>query len=147
VQPLPGGNVFVGWGMAPTFSEYTRAGRQIFRGWFRSPVQSYRAYRAHWTGKPLWPPSIDVKLATRRKIRVYASWNGATQVTRWRVLAGASKTALRPVASAPRRGFETRIPVHARGHYVEVQALGGGGRVLGTSHVVSRKEGCAGPEC
>lgn len=147
VQPLHGGNVFVGWGMAPTFSEYTRAGRQIFRGWFRSPVQSYRAYRAQWTGKPLWPPSIDVRRINADKLTVYASWNGATEVARWRVLAGASKTTLKRVARAPRHGFETRIPVHTRGHYVEIQALGASGRILASSKAVSRRGGCAGPEC
>jgi hypothetical protein len=147
VQLLPTGNVFVGWGFAPTFSEYTRGGRQIFTGWFGSPVESYRAYRARWTGKPLWPPSIDITRAGRGKITVYASWNGATQVARWRVLAGASKTALKPVARAPRRGFETRIAVKTGQQYVEVQALAAGGRVLATSKVDSRTGGCAGPEC
>jgi hypothetical protein len=147
VQLLPNGNVFVGWGFAPTFSEYTRAGRQIFKGSFGSPMQSYRAYRSHWTGKPLWPPSIDVTRAGAGKITVYASWNGATQVAGWRVLVGASKTALKPVARAPRRGFETRIAVHTRQQYVEVQALAASGRVLATSKLDSRKGGCAGPEC
>jgi hypothetical protein len=147
VQLLPGGNVFVGWGFAPTFSEYTPAGRQIFRGWFRAPVQSYRAYRGHWTGKPLWPPSIDVRRAGSHKLIVYASWNGATQVARWRVLAGASKKSLKRVARAPRHRFETRIPVHTKQPYVEVQALGARGRVLGTSNAVSSKGGCGGPEC
>jgi hypothetical protein len=147
VQLLPNGNVFVGWGFAPTFSEYTRAGRQIFTGWFHSPVQSYRAYRAHWTGKPPWPPSIDVTRPGPGKITVYASWNGATEVARWRVLAGASKTALKPVARAPRRGFETRVAVHTGQQYVEAQALAASGKVLATSKVDSRKGGCVGPEC
>jgi hypothetical protein len=66
---------------------------------------------------------------------VYASWNGATQVTGWRVLAGAGQ--LRAVASAPRRGFETAITVPGRPASFEVQALGAGGRVLGTSKAVS----------
>lgn len=146
VELLPDGNVFVGWGAAPTFSEYTRAGRQIFKGWFRAPVQSYRAYRTRWTGKPLWRPSIDVKQASAGKLVVYASWNGATQVARWRVLAGASKTALTHVVGAPRHGFETRIPVATTQPYVEVQALAAGYRVLATSKVVSGT-GCRGPEC
>jgi hypothetical protein len=146
VQLLPGGNVFVGWGFAPTFSEYTQAGREIFRAWFRSPVQSYRAYREHWTGEPRWPPSIDVTRTGRVKVRVYASWNGATEVARWRVLAGASKTALEPIGGARRHEFETRIAVHTKRRYFEVQALAANGRLLATSSVVSGR-GCAGPEC
>jgi hypothetical protein len=147
VQLLPGGHVFVGWGFAPSFSEYTRAGRQIFKGSFRSPVQSYRAYRAHWTGRPLWPPSIALRRAGAGKLMVYASWNGATQVARWRVLAGASKTSLRGIARAPQRGFQTPIPLHTKQHYLEVQALAANGQLLATSHPLPRTGRCAGPWC
>jgi hypothetical protein len=147
VQLLPGGNVFVGWGFSPMFSEYTAAGQQMFTAQFHSPAHSYRAYRDHWTGEPLTPPSLDVTPAGGDDITVYASWNGATQVTRWRVLAGKSKTALRPVGAAPRSGFETRIAVHTTAPYVEVQALAASGRLLGTSNVVSAKGGCSGPGC
>jgi hypothetical protein len=147
VQLLSGGNVFVGWGFSPMFSEYTAAGQQMFTAQFHSPAHSYRAYRDHWTGEPLTPPSLDVTPAGGDDITVYASWNGATQVTRWRVLAGKSKTALRPVGAAPRSGFETRIAVHTTAPYVEVQALAASGRLLGTSNVVSAKGGCSGPGC
>jgi hypothetical protein len=147
VQLLPNGNVFVGWGFSPTFSEYTQAGREIFRAWFRSPVQSYRAFREHWTGEPLWRPSVAVKPAGGGKITVYASWNGATRVARWRVLAGPSDTALKHVAGAPRRGFETPIAIRTKQKYVEVQALAASGRVLSISRPVSSTGGCAGPEC
>jgi hypothetical protein len=146
-QLLPSGNVFVGWGFAPSFSEYTSAGRQIFTAQFHWPVHSYRAYRDHWTGDPISPPSIDVRPGGDDAITVYASWNGATQVARWRVLAGASKTALRPVADVPRRGFETGIAIHTRSRYIEAQALTASGRLLATSNVASSKGGCAGPEC
>ena len=40
---------------------------------------------------------------------VWASWNGATEVARWEVLGGDSPDALVPLASAPRRGFETAL--------------------------------------
>jgi hypothetical protein len=145
VQLLPRGRVFVGWGESPTFSEYTHAGRQIFRAYFRAPIQSYRAYREHWTGRPPWHPSIDVKRSGGGRFTVYASWNGATQVSRWHVLAGMSKDSLRRIAGAVRRGFETPIAVHTKDHYFEVQAVAAGGRVLATSKVVKR--GCAGPYC
>jgi hypothetical protein len=147
VQLLPNGNVFVGWGMIPTFSEYTRSGRQIFRAYFRSPIQSYRAYRAQWSGEPSWAPSINVKRTGGGKAIIYASWNGATRVARWRVLAGPSKTALKKVTGAPRRGFETRIAIHTKQKYIEVEALSAGGRVLGTSKPLPRSEGCGGPYC
>ncbi len=147
VQLLPGGRVFVGWGYSPTFSEYTQSGHEIFRAYFRAPVQSYRAFREPWTGEPLTPPSIDLKPAGGGSFTVYATWNGATNVKRWRVLAGASKSTLKRVAAAPRRGFETPIKFHSKERYVVVEALSGSGRVLGRSRMVPSKAGCTGPEC
>lgn len=98
MQLLPNHNVFVGWGVgnpivqrggAHYFSEYTPSGRQIFSDGFIRPIESYRAYRLPRTGHPLWAPEIAVrKTSTQSRYNVYASWNGATQVSRWRVLAG-----------------------------------------------------------
>ena len=70
---------------------------------------------------------------------VYASWNGATLVASWRVLVGATAGNLEPVAAAPRRGFESAIPLPAgtAGRYLTVQALDAGGRVLGTAAPVA----------
>jgi hypothetical protein len=64
---------------------------------------------------------------------VYASWNGATQLVSWRVLAGLSASHLALVAAARRSGFETAIPI--RGSYAtyEVQAIAANQRVLGAS--------------
>ena len=67
-------------------------------------------------------------------LTVYASWNGATQVTAWRVLGGSRRGALHALGSSTkRRGFETAIPVGSTPPFLAVQALGAGGRVLGTS--------------
>ena len=66
---------------------------------------------------------------------VYASWNGATQVASWNVLAGATATSLQPVAHAARGGFETAIalPAGTTGPFVTVQALDATGVVIGTA--------------
>ena len=66
---------------------------------------------------------------------MYASWNGATQVARWQVLAGASETSLAPAGSAARSGFETTIRT-AGAAFVAVQALDASGAVLGTSKAI-----------
>ena len=55
------------------------------------------------------------------------SWNGATEVAKWRVIGAGGAT----VAERPKSGFETRIPVS--GGTVRVQALNATGQVLGTS--------------
>jgi hypothetical protein len=138
-QLLPNHSVFVGWGGSPDFSEYAPGGRQIFNGSFALGVLSYRALRFPWTGRPRTPPAVATATASR-SVTVYASWNGATQVVRWRVLGGARRGALHVlVHGALRRGFETRIRVRGRPHYVAVQALGARGRVLGTSRVTATR--------
>jgi hypothetical protein len=67
---------------------------------------------------------------------VEASWNGATDVASWRVLAGSSPGQLAAVAAAPQAGFETTISAPPTGRYVAVQAVGREGAVIGTSNVV-----------
>jgi len=52
------------------------------------------------------------------------------------VLAGASPSALSPLASAAKAGFQTTITVHTAAPYIEVQALAGSGAVVGSSAVV-----------
>jgi hypothetical protein len=74
-----------------------------------------------------------VRRAGGSALSVAASWNGATQVASWRVLAGASSGALVPVATAAKAGFETTVTAPSPGPYVAVQALDGSGAVLGTS--------------
>ena len=64
------------------------------------------------------------------------SWNGATEVASWRMLAGASPSALAPVLTAARSGFQTRLVAAAPGPYVAVQALDGSGAVLAVSATV-----------
>ena len=54
---------------------------------------------------------------------MYASWNGATGIASWRVLAGPSPAQLTPVAGAAKSGFETTIATPGPEPYVAVQAL------------------------
>ena len=66
------------------------------------------------------------------------SWNGATEIRRWQVLAGPSPDALVPVAEAHRTGFETLIPVTTEARYVAVRAFAGT-RELAASAAVPRE--------
>ena len=103
-------------------------------------TQSYRDFRFVWTGTPAHPPAFAFVPAAGGQAMVYASWNGATLVASWRVLAGPSASNLTAVAQASRSGFETAIalPSGAVGPYLAVQALDGAGHVLGTSAAVSQ---------
>ncbi|HXB66383.1 MAG TPA: MFS transporter [Solirubrobacteraceae bacterium] len=131
-EPLPGGNVFVGWGSEPYFSEYSGSGKLLLEGQFPRPDLSYRATLAQWVGLPLTPPAGAAR-DTGGHTTVYASWNGATRVASWRVLADPAGGRTTPVAHASRSGFETAISLAGAHQRLEVQALDAAGRVIGTS--------------
>jgi len=136
VQSLPDGDWMVGWGEVPYVSEFGPSGALLFDAHLPSTYESYRAYRLPWSGQPSEPPALAVvRPKAGRGAKVYASWNGATQVASWRVLAGPSPSNLVAVASAPRSGFETAlaVPDLAAGAYVAVQALDAAGAVIGAS--------------
>jgi hypothetical protein len=131
---LAKGNVLVGWGSRPYFSEYDSRGKLLLDGTWPSPDLSYRAYRQRWTGSPSFPPDGAVR-KKHGNSTVYASWNGATQVVAWRVLAGPNGSHLKTVALRSRTGFETAISFkHTYGAY-KVVALGAKAKVLGRSKV------------
>jgi hypothetical protein len=134
-EVLPNGDAFEGWGGAPFFSEFSRGGRLLFDAHFHGAARSYRAYRAPWTGHPLDNPALAVR-RTRGAATVYASWNGATEVASWRLLAGPDPAHLAPAGRAARGGFETSIASRSGGPYFAVQALDPRGDALGTSATV-----------
>ncbi len=136
-QVLANGDWFVGWGEDPYFTEFNSAGQIVLDGHLPSPAQSYRAYRFEWNAVPAAVPSIALK-AAGAATTVYASWNGATGVRSWRVLAGATPTTLATLAEAPSSGFETAVTVPSAAAVFAVQALGPAGEVLGGSHAVAR---------
>jgi Arylsulfotransferase (ASST) len=135
MQALANGDWFLGWGQEPHFSEFGPEGQLLFDAHFPAHDQSYRAFRFVWTGTPAHPPAFAFQPGGAVGGTVYASWNGATLVSSWKVLAGASASSLRTVAQAPRSGFETAIPIPAAAvsRYLAVQALSADGQVLGTS--------------
>jgi hypothetical protein len=133
MQLLANGNVLVGWGSEPYFSEYSSSGRKLLDVEWSGTAQSYRTlFTDKWVGTPYYPPRGAVRGGT-----VYASWNGATEVARWEVLAGASTTDLGQVGSHARTGFETAITVGQSYGVYEVRALAANGQVLGTSKTFS----------
>jgi hypothetical protein len=140
VQTLPGGDWMVGWGQAGYLSEVTPAGQVLFNAHLPPDWESYRTYALPWAGQPAEPPVVAVARSSGSSSlsTVYASWNGATNVAGWRVLAGSSPTTLTAVAAAPKTGFETviAIPAAVSGDYVAVQALDSTGAVIGVSKTV-----------
>jgi EmrB/QacA subfamily drug resistance transporter len=132
-QPLANGNVFVGWGSEPYFSEYSRSGRLLFEGELPGANLTYRATLEPWVGIPLTPPRGAARTAEGRTT-VYASWNGDTQVVSWRVLAGSAAGRLKALKTATKSSFETPIPVASGYARFALQALDAHGHVLATTH-------------
>ncbi len=140
VQALPNGDWMVGWGQAGYLSETGPAGQLLFNAHLPPDWESYRTYALPWSGQPAEAPAVDYVAAPPAQGGgvLYVSWNGATEVASWRVLAGSTPATLTPVSSAPKTGFETAIalPASAAGPDVAVQALDGSGAVIGTSSTV-----------
>ncbi len=136
VQLLDNGNVFVGWGEVPRVSEFDHAGHIVFDAELGRQCESYRAFRLPWTGRPADTPAIAIA-GRGSDLRVYASWNGATEVRSWQLLAGASAGALSPVARVRARGFESALRIPAAVPVLAARALDGWGRTLGESRAVA----------
>jgi hypothetical protein len=135
VQLLANGDFFVGWGRIGDASELSPSGQDAFDLQLAAPTNSYRDFRHPWSAQPPWPPSIGA-VAAGAQTQIYASWNGATDVASWEVLAGASSGSLSPVGSYPDTGFETSILAPTAGPYVGVEALSATGAVLASSPVI-----------
>ncbi|HTY95775.1 MAG TPA: arylsulfotransferase family protein [Solirubrobacteraceae bacterium] len=136
-QLLPNGDSFVGWGEESYMTEFGPGGNVVFDAHLPAPDQSYRAFRFQWEGSPATAPALAVKPAPGGTLTAYASWNGATGVSSWEILAGPGPGALEPVGGSASTGFETAVAVAAgRGTYV-AEALDSAGRVLGESAPVS----------
>lgn len=128
------GATLIDWGPNRRITAVDRDGRVDLL--LRVERWSYRANPARWTGKPGGRPAI----ATRRRgatVDVWASWNGATEIRAWQVLAGPSPQALQPVGAPARfADLETRLVARTSAPYVAVRALDADGETLGRSRAV-----------
>ncbi|XKH54796.1 arylsulfotransferase family protein [Citricoccus nitrophenolicus] len=147
-QQLANGNMLVGWGARPHYSEYTPGGELIYdvchgdecRGdEFEGGGGSYRAYKFAWEGHPATVPDVAVQDGGEEHDGgpvAFVSWNGATEVARWRLMAGEDESSATEQAVVDREGFETAIPIPddaAELPYAVVEALDAEGTVLGAA--------------
>ena len=137
IQELPDGDVFIGWGAEPYVTEFNSSGQMLFDAHMPAKDEAYRSYRFTWSGTPSTPPAIVAsQQSSSGPVTAYVSWNGATGVASWRLLAGPSPSQLTPVISAPRTGFETQLSTPGPEAYVVAQALNEAGEVMSTSPTV-----------
>jgi hypothetical protein len=135
MQLLPGGRALIGWGAEPYYTEFDADGSVIMNGQLPNRDQSYRAFTGDWAGYPADKPAVALRANPSRGTAVYVSWNGATEVATWRVLAGKHPSSLAAVATQPRNGFETMIVANSTGPYFAAAAHDASGRQLGESAV------------
>ncbi len=135
---LPNGNALVSWGTGEAVTEFTPDGTPVLE--ISGGGATYRAYRAEWVGRPTTRPAVAVRpwpvaeAGAEPAMEVFASWNGATEVTSWRVLTGGAADSLALAASFRRSGFESSASVPQAG-FVQLEALDAAGKVLGSSEV------------
>ncbi len=133
-QTLPDGSTLVGYGAVPEISEYATNGSLLFDADLPLDMTFYRAFRFPWNGRPLSAPATFASLNnTGEETIVHASWNGATGVAAWRVLAGTNGASLAARATIPVSGFESSVMLPAKYARVEVQALDSHGHLLASS--------------
>ncbi|KAG9580839.1 hypothetical protein KCU77_g4942, partial [Aureobasidium melanogenum] len=142
VQVLPSTNtVFVGWGHSPVFSEFDVDGALLCEAHYGAQyishygrVTSYRSLKADWVGMPFEPPSAKIQAG-----RLYASWNGATEVASWTLQSTDSWTNSKftDVDVVDKVAFETSflLPESDSDTLYRVVASDDEGNVLGTSEV------------
>jgi hypothetical protein len=140
---LASGHAFVGWGQSYYYSEYSKTNKLLYDAAMPRTDLSYRAWKASWTGTPTTKPGAAARKSSGR-VNVYASWNGATTVAKWKVLEGRTQaTAIHPVGKANRNGFfQTKIGVAGKkGPWFRVVALNSKGVPIpgGTSNAVKAK--------
>ncbi len=136
MQVLPNGNVFIGWGSEPFFSEFNDDGELLFHGSLPPEAESYRAFRFPWAGRPGDKPAIAAEGGPDGEATLYASWNGATGISTWQVLTGPGPESLKPAGNVTWEGFETAIELRDGGKYVTVQARDSAGEVLGSTEAI-----------
>jgi Arylsulfotransferase (ASST) len=135
-QALSNGDYFAGWGSDPHFSEFNSRGQLIFDAHFVASAFHNRAYRFRWNATPNTLPAVAAS-TSGHTTTVWASWNGATGVGGWRVLAGSSPSGLRTVKTTGSSGFETAISIGAAS-YVAVVALDSRGHPISQQSTVIR---------
>lgn len=132
LQVLDNGNVFIGWGSEPFYSEFTEDGKLLYDASFTGG-SNYRAYRFDWQATPSAPPTATTSEPSADITRVHMSWNGATEVAAWRILSGDDVEQLEETAVVDRTGFETAADITPLGSRIVVEAVDENGRTLGST--------------
>jgi Arylsulfotransferase (ASST) len=142
MQVLPHGEALLSFGATQYIAEFSKSGgkkkngKLLFEAELPKGDGTYRVTRIPWSATPNTKPAVVAKRESADEVAVYVSWNGATEVAKWEVLAGEEADSLAPITTASWSNFETRIPVSSADRVFEVRALNAEGKVLATSEAV-----------
>lgn len=156
VQPLSPsmdglGNVFIGWGRCPSFTEHNALGETVmdvqFSPWHSDDIpdalDNYRAYKMDWSATPWWDPAIAARKNQDNELVIYVSWNGATEVAYWVVrgfhspMQGSEDKVL---IESSRTGFETKMIIgQTVWQFLRAEAIDQKGQVLRSTSIVDLK--------
>ena len=140
MQTLPDGNTVVDYGGVPALSEYAKNGSLLFDAHLPFDMASYRGYRYPWSAQPQSAPALAAyENNTAEETIVHMSWNGATDVASWEVLAGKKPGSLASEAKVAATDFETSSILPKSYAYVAVRALDSSGHILASSATLAVK--------
>ncbi|KAI9734931.1 MAG: hypothetical protein M1834_002011 [Cirrosporium novae-zelandiae] len=132
-------NWFLGFGNQPYFTELDKDGNIVMDvEWgVTNAVNSYRAFKQKWVGKPTTNPSIYY---SAKNTTVYVSWNGATEHEKWVIYTAdkANSSDWTKLNTTARTGFETAIDLSKSADkikkLVRAKAIDADGNKLGWSN-------------
>lgn len=140
--------LLMGWGGSSLWTQHEMDGTllcEVHYGpsllYLWESVKSYRIFKYWgWKGDPQWPPQAKVYQG-----KVYASWNGATEVASWRVeglrVDEEDVDHFQTIGAADKDGFETAMEVPQEGFsHFRVVALDAQGEVLRRSDPAEQEE-------
>ncbi|HQZ23201.1 MAG TPA: aryl-sulfate sulfotransferase [Thermoflexales bacterium] len=141
------GNTFIGWGGPRSIAtEVTPAGEKLLEMEVGAPGGFvYRWNIGTWMGSPDTPPAL-VARTNASATTLYYSWNGATEVSAYRVEGGVSPDKLTNLMVTPKKGFETATELSGgapAGCYYRIVPIDKQGKDMRASDVVK----LATPEC
>jgi len=160
----------LGYGSDPAYTEFSPNGTVLHDVTFgpfhrnRASADNYRMLKVNWTADPIYAPKIAAgpafwdgksmasSLAAMHALEmatgnssVFVSWNGATEVEEWVVLASNSTKNLNVTlhywGRQEKKGFETKVDVGAEVRFVRAMAVGEEGVVLGVTPVLDLNGG------
>lgn len=127
------GNTLVDYGNTGRMVEFS-GDEPVFTASFPQGFFTYRAVRADWRATPAAPPEVTLgRPAADGGRELSISWNGATEVERWRIETGRTHRDLTVAKTVDKAGFATEVDVAppAGAEVIRVSALDAGGKVLG----------------